>query len=92
MSAGDKIRLVKLESVFDPENAAEDTQALPEADEHVAAVGKNSIKPSNFMNASPFQKRTTKKDPANMAIIGLAALALLATLVAIGMVFTLSPG
>jgi pSer/pThr/pTyr-binding forkhead associated (FHA) protein len=92
LSPGDKIRLGKLDAVYDPENAAEDTQSLPEADEHVAAVGKNSIKPSNFMNASPFQKRTTKKDPANMAIIGLAVLALVATLAAIVMVFTLSPG
>jgi pSer/pThr/pTyr-binding forkhead associated (FHA) protein len=92
LNAGDKIRLGKLDAVFDPENAAADTQELPEADDHVAKVAKNSIKPSNFMNASPFQKKTSKKDPANMAIVGLATLALLAVLAATVMVFTLKPG
>lgn len=92
LSPGDKIRFGKLDAVYDPENAAEEAQELPEADEHVAAVGKNSIKPSNFMNASPFQKKTTKKDPANMAIIGLAILALVVTLAVTVMIFALSPG
>jgi hypothetical protein len=38
------------------------------------------------MNASPFQKKTAKKDPTNMAIIGLAVVALLATLAVTAMI------
>lgn len=80
LSAGDRVQFGQVQSVFDPENASEDAQELPEADGHVAAVGKSSVKPSNFMNASPFQKRASRKDPANVAIMAIAAVALLATI------------
>jgi len=86
LSAGDKIKFGKIDSVFDPENADAETQKLPEADDHVASIAKSSVKPSNFMNASPFQKKTAKKDPTNMAIIGLAVVALLATLAVTAMI------
>ena len=78
LSAGDKIIFGKIQAVFDPENAAKE-QELPE-DAHVASVGKNSVKPSNFMNASPFQKKTATKAPADKAIMIVAGIALLATL------------
>jgi pSer/pThr/pTyr-binding forkhead associated (FHA) protein len=90
LSPGDKILLGKIPAVYDPENATEDTQELP-VDNHVAPVAKSSVKPSNFMNASPFQKRTTKKDKANMAIISIASVALLVTLAVTAMIFTMSP-
>ena len=80
LSAGDKLVFGKVQAVYDPENAAEDTQELPETDGHVAAVAKSSVKPSNFMNASPFQKKSSKKDPANVGIFVLAGIALLATI------------
>lgn len=79
LNPGAKIVFGKLQSVFDPENAAEDAQELPDADDHVAAVAKSSTKPSNFMNASPFQKKTAKKDPSSVGIMVLAAVALLAS-------------
>jgi hypothetical protein len=88
LSPGDKILFGKIASVFDPD-AAEDAQELP-VDDHVASVAKSSVKPSNFMNASPFQKRTTKKDKANMAIIGIASVALLATLAVTAMILGMS--
>lgn len=80
LNTGDKILFGKIEAVFDPNSASEDTQELPELDEHVAPVGKSSAKPSNFMNASPFQKKATKKDSIGIAIFALAAVALLASL------------
>jgi pSer/pThr/pTyr-binding forkhead associated (FHA) protein len=80
LSAGDKVMFGKVQSVFDPENAGEDTQELPESDGHVAHVAKSSVKPSNFMNASPFQKKTARKDPVNVGILILAGVALLATI------------
>jgi pSer/pThr/pTyr-binding forkhead associated (FHA) protein len=89
LSAGDKIVFGKINAVFDPENAGEDAQDLPDAEAPVAAVAKSSVKPSNFMNASPFQKKTAKKDPAGMGIMVLAAIALLGvigvTVMALGM-------
>lgn len=87
LNAGDKIQFGKVESVFDPDSAGEETQELPEVDDHVLPVAKSSAKPSNFMNASPFQKKTAKKDPAGLAIYALAAIALLASLVVTVMVF-----
>ncbi len=87
LNPGDKIEFGKVESVFDPDNAGEEAQELPEVDDHVLPVAKSSAKPSNFMNASPFQKKTAKKDPVGMAIYALAAVALLASLVVIAMVF-----
>jgi pSer/pThr/pTyr-binding forkhead associated (FHA) protein len=79
LSAGDKLLFGNVKAVFDPENAAEEAQELPD-DAHVASVAKSSVKPSNFMNASPFQKKTAKKDKTNVAIMALAAVALLATI------------
>src|SRR5688572_2995563 len=86
LSPGDKVIFGKVQAVFDPENASDEAQELPE-EVHVAAVAKSSVKPSNFMNASPFQKKTAKKDKTNVAIMVLAGVALLATIVVTVMVF-----
>jgi pSer/pThr/pTyr-binding forkhead associated (FHA) protein len=80
LSPGDKVAFGKVQAVFDPENAEEEAQELPDDEAHVASVAKSSVKPSNFMNASPFQKKTAKKDKANLAIMAVAAVALLATI------------
>lgn len=87
LSAGDKIQFGSVNAVFDPDSAGEETQELPEVDEHVLPVAKSSAKPSNFMNASPFQKKAAKKDPVGIAIFALAGIALLATLAVTTMVF-----
>ncbi len=89
LNAGDKIRFGKVEAIYDPENATEDVQELPEA-EHVASVGKSSVKPSNFMNASPFEKKAAKKDPTGMAVLALGVVAILAALGVMAMTFGLS--
>jgi pSer/pThr/pTyr-binding forkhead associated (FHA) protein len=89
LGAGDKVRFGKVDSVFDPDNATEEVHELPQ-DDHVAAVGKSSVKPSNFMNASPFQKKTEKKDPAGMGILALGAVAILAALAVAALTFNLS--
>jgi len=89
LNAGDKIRFGKLDAVWDPDNASEDVQELPDADEHVAAVAKSSAKPSNFMNASPFQKKTEKKDQVGMMILGVGVVAIIAALGVMAMTFKL---
>ena len=89
LNAGDKIQFGNVEAVFDPDSAGKEAQELPEAEDHVLPVGKSSKKPSNFMNASPFQKKTEKKDPVAMAIYTIAAIALIASLIVTGMVFVM---
>jgi len=81
LTPGDKILFGHVESVFDPEHAAEGPQELPETETRSVAPASKSIKPSNFMNASPFQKTAAKKDTAGMAILFLGIIAILAALV-----------
>lgn len=90
LDAGDSVVFGKIQAVFDPENADEVVvQDLP-VDKHTAKVAKSSVKPSNFMNASPFQKRSAKKDPAGVGIMIFAGVALLVILGVVGMVFSMS--
>ena len=90
LNPGDKIRFGKVDTVFDPDSA-EDIQDLPDG-EHVAAVAESSVKPSNFMNASPFQKRTEKKDAVGTAVMVVGILAILAALAVTGLTFGLASG
>jgi hypothetical protein len=54
-------------------------------DERSIAPAAKSIKPSNFMNASPFQKTKIKKDTVGMAILIVGGVAILASLVVLWM-------
>ena len=92
LNTGDKIVFGKVEAVFDPADVGGEEQELPVADDHVLPVAKSSAKPSNFMNASPFQKKALKKDPVGIAIYALAVVSLLASLVVLVMVFGMSAG
>lgn len=88
LSPGDKMSFGNVHAIYDPENAAEDAQDLPEA-KHVAKVASKSVKPSNFSNASPFEKKSKKKDPVALAVTLVGVLAILAALVTLTMVFGL---
>jgi hypothetical protein len=58
--------------------SGEEGESLPESEAVTARPGLKSVKPSNFMNASPFQKKTKKTDPASMALLCLCILAVIA--------------
>ena len=74
---GDHIRFGHVETVYLSENASE-AQPLP-VEEVVAAVpASSSARPANFANASPFQTKKKKSDPAALAILAVSVLALLA--------------
>lgn len=88
LNAGDRIRFGQVDVVYDPDNAAGDVQELPDA-EHVAEVAESSVKPTNFMNASPFQKRTEKKDAVGTALLALGGVATLAAVVVVVMALAL---
>jgi pSer/pThr/pTyr-binding forkhead associated (FHA) protein len=80
LKPGDKIRFGKVDSIFDPEHAEAGAQELPSNEDRAIAPASRSIKPSNFMNASPFQKSVRKKDTIGIAIMVIGILATLAGL------------
>ncbi len=86
LKPGDKIRFGKVDALFDPEHADAGAQKLPTGEERVLTPAEQSVKPSNFMNASPFQKRAAKKDPMNTAALIVGAVAILVSLVVLLMV------
>lgn len=77
LSGGDRIRFGNIETAYASENPA-DARAMPEPEEVAAVVASSSVRPADFTNASPFQKKGKKKDPIGMAIIGFSVLAMLA--------------
>jgi pSer/pThr/pTyr-binding forkhead associated (FHA) protein len=80
LRAGDRIRFGKIEARFECEVAGE-AQPLPRLEEAEARPAELSTRPADFANASPFQGRKMKKDPARTAVFAAAGLALLAFLV-----------
>ena len=78
LKPGDRLRFGHLDAIFDPENAEEGAQELPVNVDRSIAPAAKSMKPSNFMNASPFQKRLAKKDTVGIAIMAVGVLAILA--------------
>ena len=81
---GDKVRFGSIETIYGSENAAGDREEMPEAKENEGKPAARSVKPTNFQNASPFEKKSAKKNPAAIAVwvlTGIAMLALIAALV-----------
>jgi len=85
---GDKLRFGKIDTRYKSENAA-DARPLPEAEEVAAVVGEKSARPADFANASPFQTKKKKKDPAGAIIIALAVVAVMAFGYAIFQVYSI---
>ena len=83
LKPGDRVRFGKVDSIFDPEHADAGAHEMPSNEERAIAPAAKSIKPSNFMNASPFQKAVSKKDKAGIAVMSLGILATLAALAAL---------
>jgi pSer/pThr/pTyr-binding forkhead associated (FHA) protein len=65
------------------------SEPLPEESEPVAAVATSSVQPADFSNASPFQKKKKKANPAAMAVFGFAVVAVLAFAAAVASVMAL---
>jgi pSer/pThr/pTyr-binding forkhead associated (FHA) protein len=88
LQAGDKVRFGNIDTAYASENPAE-ARAMPEAEATVVVPAASSVRPKDFANASPFQTKKKKKDSTGMAILGFAALAILAFLAAVGMIFSM---
>ncbi len=86
LSDGDTIRFGHVETVYVSEHAAA-AQPLPVEATVTVAPAASSARPANFANASPFQKKKKKSNPAGMAIMAFSVLALLAFGYALSLIF-----
>jgi len=88
---GTSLRIGNLEGIYQSENPAE-AIPLPEEDAPALAAASSSAAPASFQNASPFQTKKKKKDPAGKAVMAMGVLAILVFLgVLLGKVMSLSP-
>lgn len=85
---GDQIRFGSIEVRYASETAAEQ-RPLPTGSEPAMVPAESSVRPADFANASPFQSKKKKKDPAAMAIMAFAVVAILAFAGAVALVFTM---
>ena len=88
---GDRVRFGQIEAAYYSENQPAVAEPLPAAAEPVAQPAAETHRPSNFTNASPFQKKSREKDPIGTYIMIFAGVALLAFVVALALIFTLQP-
>lgn len=77
LHAGDRILFGKVQACFECETA-ETAQPLPVPEQVAAQPAEVSARPADFGNASPFQKRTSRKDPSRVALYAAVVVALLA--------------
>jgi len=87
---GDKLVFGKVAASYASENAA-DARPLPETEEVAAVVAATSKRPADFANASPFQTKKKKKDPAGVAIIVAAVVAVLAFGAVVAFIYQIQP-
>lgn len=87
---GDRVRFGKIEGSY-LSSSDDSHQPLPAADAPEALPAAESRRPTNFENASPFQKKTSKKDPVGQAIMISAIVAVLLFAVAVAFIFMLQP-
>ncbi len=88
LQAGDKVVFGNIDASYESENPSE-ARAMPAAKEVAAVTASSSVRPKDFENASPFQSKKKKKDPIGQAILGFSALAVLAFVAAVALIFAL---
>jgi len=65
---GDKLRFGKIDASYVSENPAE-ARPMPETEGVAVVAASASKRPADFANASPFQTKKKKKDPAGLGIM-----------------------
>lgn len=83
---GDTITFGNIDAAYSSEVPAE-PRPMPAEEQHETAVAESSVLPANFANASPFESKKKKKDPAGVAILALGVVAILVFVGAIVSVF-----
>ncbi len=87
-----RLRFGQVEAIF---SSGEGGEILPppEAEEIDVKVGEQSARPADFVNSSPFGRRSGKKDGAGKAFLAVAMVAILLSVVVIYLAFSLkAPG
>jgi pSer/pThr/pTyr-binding forkhead associated (FHA) protein len=82
---GDSVLFGKVSTLYSSEK--ESVRTLPEGSELAAVPAATSMRPADFANASPFQTKKEKKDSGAVAIMAFGAVALLAFVGAVAMIF-----
>lgn len=82
---GDRIRFGGVEARFESVDV-KSTQPLPVAQKIEVQTAETSARPSDFVNASPFRARTSKRD--NMRVILLVAAVIAALVLVAGLIAT----
>ena len=77
LKPGDTIRFGHIQTAYQTDKVT-GAQAMPEEAEPAAVVASSSARPADFSNASPFQTKKKKKDPASVAILAFGIVAILA--------------
>ena len=90
LRSGDRVRLGKIEAAYFSDTV-QANEPLPAAAEPVATPAAESVRPTNFANASPFQKKHHKKDPVGMYIMIFTGVSIAALVAAAVMIFLLQP-
>jgi pSer/pThr/pTyr-binding forkhead associated (FHA) protein len=90
LHANDRIRFGKVEARFECEVPSA-AHPLPRLEEAEARPAELSARPADFANASPFQSRKTKKDPARTAVYAAAAVAFAAFLASLIALLLMKP-
>ena len=85
---GDRVRFGNIDTAYYSDDESH-SEPLPAAVEPEATPAKESRKPTNFENASPFQKKNKAKDPAGLYIMIFAVVAVLAFIAAVVTIFML---
>lgn len=79
--AGDRVRIGKIETVYQSEiQTPIEKRELPAAEVTPVAVAASSVRPADFSNASPFRVKKVKADPAARGIFILTGVAIAAIL------------
>ena len=86
---GDDLVLGHINALYESENHADASQPMPEEAGVALQPAAQSVRPSNFSNASPFQKKSKKKEPAAVAILAFGVVAILAFAAAVAAVMSL---
>jgi pSer/pThr/pTyr-binding forkhead associated (FHA) protein len=81
LHAGDRVRIGKIETVYQSEiETPSEKRELPAAEVAPVEVAASSVRPADFSNASPFRIKKQKADPASRGVFVLTGIAIAAML------------
>ncbi|HWB60699.1 MAG TPA: FHA domain-containing protein [Chthoniobacteraceae bacterium] len=92
LRGGDRVRIGKIETVYQSENEVPvEKRELPAAELTPVSVAESSVRPADFSNASPFRVKKEKKDGASQAVFAIAGLAIAALIGAVAYIYLMQP-